>query len=311
MTIGESSARLGQQLVMTGLFDAQGKPTISKMRSERFEIEYGGPALMQATSSGSLLDPERNTRLASFTERFRLWAERPILEIDITIGDLDAAWLERAASADPWSVYLACRWAWPDSSSMVRRGIFGSPEITHADRPETPEFFDIATRSQRTAILFKGLPYHRKHAARMLDTLLVAGLESARSFSFGVVLDLENPSHAVQDFLTPALVIPVELGPPQAGPTGWFARADSKNVLISHIEFIEQTGNERGWGLAMHLLETSGHATRCRLRFFRNPSWARQVDFQGDTIIDLTTQDDAVLIDFTPYELARIEVTLG
>ena len=54
-----------------------------------------------------------------------------------------------------------------------------------------------------------------------------------------------------------------------------------------------------------------GTATRCRLRLFRNPSFARQVDFQGETIIDLTTQDDAVLIDLTPHELARVEVTLG
>jgi alpha-mannosidase len=74
---------------------------------------------------------------------------------------------------------------------------------------------------------------------------------------------------------------------------------------------MNQTGGNRGWGLAFHILETSGHATRSRLRLFRNPSWARQVDFQGDTIIDLTTQDEAVLIDLTPYEVARVEVTLG
>ena len=60
-------------------------------------------------------------------------------------------------------VYVACRWAWPDPSSMLRRGVFYSPEITEAERPETPEFLDISTRSQRTAVLFKGLPYHRKH----------------------------------------------------------------------------------------------------------------------------------------------------
>ena len=95
------------------------------------------------------------------------------------------------------------------------------------------------------------------------------------------------------------------------GPSGWLAQADSKNVVISRLEFVEKTGTDRAWGLAFHLLETTGHATRCRLRLFRNPSWARQVDFQGDTIIDLTIQEDAVLIDFTPYELVRIEVTLG
>jgi alpha-mannosidase len=309
--LGESTARLGQQLVMTGLLDAQGKPTVSKMRAERFELDYGGPALVQATSSGSLIDPQKNTRLASFTERFRLWAGRPVLEIDIVVSDLDLAWLERAADADPWSLYLACRWAWPDPSSMLRRGVFWSPEITDVERPETPEYFDISTRSQRTAILFGGLPYHRKHGTRMLDTLLIAGRESTRSFSLGVVLDLENPAHAAQERMTPAPVIPVEDGPPSIGPTGWLAQADSKNVVISRVEFVEKTETERSWGLAFHLLETAGHATRCRLRLFRNPSRARQVDFQGDTIIDLTVQEDAVLIDFTPYELVRIEATLG
>ncbi len=309
--VSESSARLGQQLVMTGLLDAQGKPATSKMCAERFELEYGGPALVQATSSGSLIDTQNDKRLASFTERFRLWAGRPVLEIEITLSDLDAAWLERAADADPYSVYLACRWAWPDPSSMLRRGVFWSPEITDVERPETPEYFDISTRSQRTAILFKGLPYHRKHGGRMLDTLLIAGRESTRSFSVGAVLDLENPAHTAQESITPALVVPVESGPPPMGPSGWLAQADSKNVVILRLEFVEKTGTDRSWGLAFHLLETSGHATRCRLRLFRSPSWARQVDFQGDTIIDLTIQEDAVLIDFTPYELVRIEVTLG
>ena len=311
MAVGESTARLGQQLVMTGLLDAQGKPAISKMRCERFEIDYGGPALYQATSVGSLVDPERNSRLASFSQHFRLWAGRPIVEIEITLSNLDAAWIEQAATADPWSTYLACRWAWPDPNSMLRRGVFYSPEITDVERPETPEFLDISTRSQRTAILFEGLSYHRKHGARMLDTLLIAGLESTRSFSLGIVLDSEKPFHAVVDAMTPAVVVPVENGPPLIGPTGWLAQVDSKNVVISHLEFMEQTGTDRGWGLAFHLLETSGHSTRSRLRLFRNPSWARQVDFQGDTIIDLTTQDDAVLVDLTPYELARVEVTMG
>jgi alpha-mannosidase len=145
----------------------------------------------------------------------------------------------------------------------------------------------------------------------MLDTLLIAGRESNRSFRLGVVLDLENPAHAAQEMIIPVFVVPSEGGPPSIGPSGWLAQADSKNVVISRLEFAENPGAEQSWGLAFHLLETSGHATRCRLRLFRSPSWARQVDFQGDTIIDLTIQEDAILIDLTPYELARIVATLG
>jgi alpha-mannosidase len=310
-SVGESTARLAQQLVVAGLLDAHGKPVPSQMRGESFEIEYGGPALVQASSRGRLIDPRQGNRLASFLLRYRLWAGRSILEIDVTLSDVDPSWLEQAARADPWSVYLAARWAWPDASSMLRRTVFGAPEITEAERPETPDALDISTRSQRTALLFGGLPYHRKHGTRMLDTLLVAGRETSRSFQLGVVLDLEHPFLAAWDFITPPLVVPTEEGPPALGASGWLVHLDHKSVLVSRVEFTPSTGEDRGWGLIVHLLETSGHAARCRLRFFRNPSWARQVDLQGETIVDLSREGDAVLVDLTQRELARIEVTLG
>jgi alpha-mannosidase len=308
---GESSPRLGQQLVVVGLEPAGGKPAVSQMRSERIEIDYAGPALVQATSSGGLFDGARGSRLASFVERFRLWAGRPILEIDFTLSDIDPAWISRVRDGDTFAVYLACRWAWPDENSMVRRLVLSAPELTEAERPESPEAFDISTRTQRTAILFGGLCYHRKHGSRMLDSLLVAGGETSRSFRMGVVLDLEHPFHAAADFIRPALVVPTDLGPPATGASGWLARIDHQAVAVTHVGFAPQVSDDRGWGLVFHLLETSGQSCRSRLRLFRNPTWARQVDFQGDTIIDLTIQDDAVQIDLTPHELARVEVTLG
>ncbi|HZW30461.1 MAG TPA: glycosyl hydrolase family 38, partial [Isosphaeraceae bacterium] len=107
--VGEGMPRLGQQLVVHGLQDAAGKPVASQMRSERFDVDYGGPALVQATSQGSLLDPRTGKRLASFIQRYRLWTGRPMLEVAVTVNELDPAWLEQAARSDPWSVYLACR----------------------------------------------------------------------------------------------------------------------------------------------------------------------------------------------------------
>jgi alpha-mannosidase len=308
--VGEETPRLGQQLVLAGLVDTSGKSINSQMRCDRFDIDYGGPALVQGTSAGSLIDPRQGNRAASFVQRFRLWAGRPILEIDVTLKDLDPAWLEHVARSDPWSVYLGCRWAWPDANSMFRRTVLWSPELTEADRPETPDAVDISTRTQRTAILFGGLSYHRKHGSRMLDTLLIAGSETCRSFSLGVVLDLEYPFHAAQETITPAVVVPTDDGPPALGIAGWLAQLDHKNVVISRVEFTENAG-DRGWGLVFHLLETSGQSGRCRLRLFRDPTWARQVDFLGETIIDLSVEGDGVQVDLTPHELARVEVTLG
>jgi alpha-mannosidase len=307
----EEVARLGQQLTIAGLEGPGGSPAASRMRAEAFEVEYGGPALVQATARGVLVDPRNDRRLASFRQRYRLWTGRPLLEIDVDLDDLDAGWLDRAAGADPWSHYLACRWAWPDPNSMLRRTCLLAPELTEADRPETPDALDVSTRRQRTAMLFGGLAHHRRHGTRMLDTLLIAGRETGRSFRLGVALDLEYPFHAATDLITPSYVVPTASGPPRSGPSGWLVQVDNKAVAVTRVEYVDQASDGRGWGLAFHLAETAGRACRCRLRTFRNPSWARQADFNGDTVVDLPTDGDAVLVDLTPHELARVDVTLG
>ncbi len=125
-----------------------------------------------------------------------------------------------------------------------------------------------------------------------------------------MVLDLEYPFQAALDLVTPAVVVPTPLGPPATGSRGWLVHVDRKAVAVTHVGFVETTGEGRSWGLVLHLLETAGQSSRCRVRFFRNPTWARQIDFQGELIIDLTLDGDAVLIDLTANELARIEVTL-
>ena len=304
----EKGQRLGQQLVVHGLVDKNGAAVGSRMVGERFALDYAGPALAQATVTGGLFDTASNVRLASFRQRYRLWTARPILELEIELLDLDGAWLERMAKADPWTSYLACRWAWPDPDAMVRRIVMGSPEITEIDRPETPEGFDVSTRKERTAVLTAGLPFHRRHNPRMLDTILITGREQVRSFHLGIALELEHPSQAALDLLTPAVVVPRASGA-QESTSGWLVRLDHPGILVTRVEFLESIEDE-GPGLAFHLLESTGRAARCRLRLFKNPRRARQVDFQGEIMIELKVEYDAVLVDLTPHELARVVVNL-
>jgi alpha-mannosidase len=307
---GEATARLGQQLVIAGPKGSSG-PVASRMVAKKFEADYGGPALVQAQSAGSIVDASNERVLADFAQQFRLWSGRPILELVITLSNLDADWLRGLGESDPWENYLACRWAWPDPNSTIRRTLLLHPQLTEAARPETPEAIDISTRRQRTAIFPMGLAHHRRHGSRMLDTLLVAGEETQRSFRMAVALDLEHPFHAVLDLETPAVVVPTQTGPPQTGVAGWFFNLDHKAVAITRLESLANSGDGRGWGAAFHLLETAGNAARCRLSCFRPPVWARQTDFNGETVVDLAVDGDAVLIDLTPNELARVDVTLG
>ena len=295
-----------------GLADAQGKPLASQMRCERFEVEYGGPALVQATSSGTLVDPREGNRLASFVQRYRLWAGRPILEIEVTLSDLDPRWLERAAQADPWSVYLACRWAWPDPNSMLRRTTFWSPELTEAERPETPDVLDISTRNQRTALLFGGLSLssqarqpHARHAPGRR-------LGSSRSFTLGVVLDLEYPFHAAQDVH--------HAGPGRADrgrPSGdrrhrlaGAGRPQGRCRLARRVRRDHRRRPRLGPGLpSARNRRPGGRDVACGCS--ATPPGPARLDFLGETIVDLSIDGDAVLIDLTPHELARVEVTMA
>lgn len=307
---GEETARLGQQLAVAGLTGDDGAAAASRMRCDAFEVDYGGPALVQARTRGVVLDPG-GARIASFQQRFRLWTGRPVLELEITLSELDAAWLERLSGGNPWAGYLACRWAWPDPNSMLRRTCLLAPELTESDRPETPDAFDISTRRQRTALLFGGLAHQQMHGARMLDTLLVTGKETERTFRLGVALDLEHPFLAATEMIAPVHVVPTESGPPRTGPTGWLFQLDTKAVAVTRLETLDPAEEGGGWGVVFHLMETAGRPARCRLRCCRTPAWARQTDFHHELVVDLQTDGDAILIDLTPYEMARVEVMLG
>jgi alpha-mannosidase len=308
---GESSPRLGQQLVLTGLTGSGPSETIARPRAEAFEVDYAGPALVQAWTRGALLDPRDGRRLASFHQRYRLWTGRPTLDLTITLDDLDPEWRAAAAQGDPWQQSIACRWAWPDPNAMLRRTVLGAAELTSSERPETPDALDISTRRQRTALVFGGLAHHRRHGSRMLDTLLVAGSETCLTFQLGVALDLEYPFQAALDLVTPVFVVPTDVGPPRTGPTGWLFQLESRTAVVARVEYSEHTGAGTGWGLIFELMEIAGHATRCRLRTFRDPVWARQIDPQGEMVVDLTIDGDGVWIDLTPHEIMRVEVTLG
>src|SRR5262249_32472834 len=145
-------------------------------------------------------------------------------------------WLDRIADEDPWIHFLSSRWAWPDASSSLRRTSLLAALETTAQRPETPDAIDIATRRQRTAILFGGLAHHQRHGERMLDTLRVAGREAGREFRVAVALDLEHPFQAGQDLVGPVFVLPLDSGVPRAGPTGWFFQLDHVSVAVTRVE---------------------------------------------------------------------------
>ena len=304
---GEPIARLGQQLVISGLSDGE----TSRMEADSVEVIHNGPALGQIRSIGRIVSSNNGTTLARFTQDVQIWAGKPSFQLNISLDDLDPTWLASRQRADPWTAYLACRWAWPDGKSVLRRSSQGGIAATSAERPETPDAFEIGTKNQKTTLLFGGLSHHKRHGERMLDTLLIAGQETGRTFRLGVALEIEYAYQAAIDLTAPLPVVATETGPPKIGPAGWLLRVESGTIHLPRIEFLETTGDGKGWGIAVYLVETSGRSVRTRLRIFRDPLDARQTDFAGELIYDLPCEGDAVPVDLTPFEMVRVEIRLG
>ncbi|MFM7316946.1 MAG: hypothetical protein ACKO5E_08345, partial [bacterium] len=308
---GEPQARMGQQLSLIGVGGATDAPCM--IQEGNPDVCYGGPARMEVRTRGRVVDPSDTSRtVARFEQVFEASLGRPTLNLTIHLSDIDESFFSSSHAAySSWGRALVCRWAWRESDARIRRLSHLQAHSSTANRPTSPEALEIGQGSKRITILPQGLPFHRRHGQRMLDTVLVTGREQARSFKVALVLDLEFPHQAVQDELTPPFIVPVRSGPPVTGHRGWFYHLDHRNVTMSKVEYLASGSEGRGGAVVFNLVESAGRAARVRLRTMLNPTYARQIDDRGQTVIDLSVSDDAVDIDLTPYEIARIEVGIN
>lgn len=326
---GRSPNRLSQQLAFRFLRERTiassddpeanvEKTYYSVMRCESLSISSTGPAMGEIVTTGRLVDPSNDATLARFQQTCRLWRGQPAVEIDITLN------IEKLPDGNPWNNYYASRFAWNDSTAVITRSLLQGAEAIGSERFESPDYIELATEDERTTILTLGLPFHRKTGPRMLDSLLIVEGEQERNFRFVVTLDSDYPQQSALDAMVPPSVIPTSGGPPASGQTGWLFHLDAKNVQLTrlsglkarpvrrndpwdeHIEPEPQDSLENGF--CVRLQETEGRARNVRLRCFRTPVSARQRDFQGQTVTELTIDGDCIRIEMTAYEIVEVEL---
>lgn len=325
---GRSPNRLSQQLAYrfprerkippANPEEFETKSYYSEMRATSSTVTCAGPALGEIVTEGEIFDQTNDQKLAGFKQTFRIWRGRPILEIDVELTDV------RVPDGDPWSNYIAARFAWNSSIAALTRSVLGGAQTGWKDeRLESPLYFEIADEDQRTTILTHGRPFHRKTGERMLDSILLVSGETQRRFRYTIAVDQDYPMQAALDALTPVVVIPTAKGPPKSGNSGWFFHINARNVQIMQLLDLMEAPNENtdAWdplaetqpkstdkGMTLRLLETEGRPVRVTLQCFRAPRVARQRDFQGRTVTDLTIKGDAVTIDMVAHEIADVEL---
>jgi alpha-mannosidase len=289
--------------------DPDDDATYTTMQAESVEVLATCTAFGEIVSRGQLVDAS-GRRLAGFHQRTQVWSASPVVRIEIELVEPEEP------RADPWNSYYAARFAWPDDTAELTRGVSLSRAKTDARRIEAPEYLDVESPSGHVTILTGGLPYHRRIGQRMLDSLLVVRGERARHFNLGVGVGIAQPAPAAAAFHTPATGLLVE-GPPPSAASGWFFHVDAKNVLATHWQPVwdEHTENpatsgQPGMlrGVRVRLLETAGRAGRVTLRAFRPVAHARQVDFVGQTLLEVAVEGDRVRLDFAANEWIEVEV---
>jgi alpha-mannosidase len=290
--------RIGQKLV----FNPGSRPVARKV-----EVTSSGPALGEIIAEGVLLG-EQDQELATFTQRFRAWLGRPLLEMRIELTP------KQPPAGYPWHAYFAARFAWRDERAHLFRGLGGCSFLTTHPRPQSPEFLDLRMGRAATAIFPNGLPFHQKQDGRMVDVILVPEGETATTFDLGIALDRDQPMLTAWGLASPLAVVPTTKGPPHVGASGWLFHLDLPSLILTRLlpgtrERI--AGPERRDAIVAQLLECSGFPAHAELRCVRNPKRAVALTGQGDFSMDCYVREDAVTIDVAAHDWAQVQIEFG
>ena len=219
----------------------EGAPTstASIMAADAVETVTSTETLGEILVRGRLMD-QQGRKLAGFRQTYRLWRGSRVLLLDIELEP------HSECSGDPWNSYYAARFAWANEAADLYRSANLTRQPAKGKRFEAPLYVEIDDAGIHTAILTGGLPFHRRHGRRMLDTLLVVAGERGRRFQFGIGVELKNPLHEALNLVTPVPSLVQTAAAPAPSASGWLFHVDARNVTATHWEPLLRGRRERG-----------------------------------------------------------------
>ena len=285
------TTRFGQQLVFN---------PGSTMKATSVAVTNAGAALGEITAEGELRDAH-DAVLATFRQRFRAWAGRPVLEVRI---ELD---ITHQPTGYPWHGYYGARFGWRDERAVLFRGVHGPNAQTGATRPVSADYLEVRLGAERSFLFTGGLPFVQRHGGRMADVILIPEGETGRSFELLLALDRDQPMQTAVGWVSPAPVVVTEKGPPAAGASAWLGHVDMPSLILSALRPCDP-GEGVNRAVVGQFVECAGFGGSAELRFARDPSQASAVDGLGNPTQPLSMAGDAVVIDYSAGETPRVKV---
>jgi alpha-mannosidase len=266
----------------------------SVMAADGVEVTAATTALGEITTRGRLLDLE-GKKLAGFVQKYRVWRGSRVLTVDIELDPVEEP------KADPWNSYFCCRFAWGDETSDLFRTANETRQPASGQRFEAPHYIEMLNPKNSTTILTGGLPFHRRHEHRMLDSLLITRGETERKFRVGIGIDLTHPMLDALSLLTPPIVVP---SPAPTSASSWLFHLDSRNVVATHWEPLVEDGKITGF--RVRLLETAGRPAGLTLSAFKPVGLVERVDFLGKRLDQCQVQGGKIKLDMAAHEFVEV-----
>lgn len=269
----------------------------SVMAADSVEVTAASSTFGEITCRGRLVDQD-GQKLAGFVQTYRAYRGSRVLQLSIELDPVEEP------KSDVWNSYFCNRIAWADPTAVVYRAANVVRQPAATQKIEAPLYLSFETEKHRTVLLTGGLPYHRRHGERMLDSLLITRGERARSFQMGIGIDLAHPLHEAWNLLLPPSSLYTAL--PTSGPaSGWLFHLDVRNVVATHWSPLVENGKVVGF--RTRLLETEGRPAKVALSAFREIKAAQQIDFTGKPLRDCEIDAGRAKLELANYEWVELE----
>jgi alpha-mannosidase len=281
--------------------------------ADTMEIENGA-LTSKLHITGRLVDAEGQT-ITNYRQVFIIRRRSRILESKITFDEIHYEPLALASVPKSlWDSYFALRFAWHDNTLSCRGGLADGAHCIDAFSKQgskfyAPRFVDLRSDDGKQSLTFftEGLPFHRWFGERQLDTILMTGKETAKTFRYAIGVDVRYPVPASLEFLAKDdFAVRTERCPHIA--SSWFFHIEAKNVLVLKWEPLLDGETGKVSGLRVFLLETDGQRASFAFRLFCEPRKATATNFHGEERKEFKVESDSIFIDMHAHELLPLVI---
>ena len=293
---GRRGNRLSLMLARRDRLD-NGKFSYSEMQAKDVRMLTSSNICGLVRAAGRLvLDGESQ---AEFEIDYELWRGSRVMEVTTRLKGM-----KPVGNSNPWRSAYVLRLAWPTEAAILHSFQCGRRHPMANGQTVSPALIEIDESEYRTHYLTGGLAFHRRTESRFLETILPFGGKESES-RIGIGVDLPQPLQTAEDFLDRRYSLPLS-GKVQESQA-WLTSVNAKNVIV-HLESPLINDSGETVGLRLFVQETQGRSSNAVIRLMHDVKQAHRVDYLGEGIGKLTTNDDSITIALRANEQTNVDV---